>query len=303
MKLPNFIIAGFPKCGTTSLYHYLSEHPEIYMPKQKELHYFTYPIISAIINGPGDKEANKFHIDNFKDYKNCYKQVSEEIAVGDTSPSYINHPSCIPKIKTTLGDNTKVIVLVRDPIKRAYSNYLHLKRENRESLTFYEALQAEARRKKEGYADFWYYTFNSSYYEKIRTFKEEFNSVFVITTEELSKNPEAILRKTFRYLEVDETYKPQNIGKTYNPGGVYKSNFLTNLIFEQNKIRGFVKKTIPITPGMKHLKHRIISRYKKITPPIDEQAELYLSDVFIDEVRKLRQEFGIDTSSWNKNFD
>ena len=45
MKKPNFIIAGFPKCGTTSLYHYLNEHPQIFMPNQKELHFFTFEIL------------------------------------------------------------------------------------------------------------------------------------------------------------------------------------------------------------------------------------------------------------------
>ena len=61
MKKPNFIIAGFPKCGTTSLYHYLNEHPQIFMPNQKELHFFTFEILSKLKNGPRDKIVKKTH--------------------------------------------------------------------------------------------------------------------------------------------------------------------------------------------------------------------------------------------------
>ena len=62
MKKPNFIIAGFPKCGTTSLHHYLGEHPEIYMPAQKELHFFTCNILSKLNKGPKDTIVKKTQI-------------------------------------------------------------------------------------------------------------------------------------------------------------------------------------------------------------------------------------------------
>src|SRR5690606_30047138 len=118
-KLPNFIVAGFPKCGSTSLHYYLNEHPDIFMPKQKELHYFTHKRLSSLCSGPADIEVDKFNIKTFEAYKAFYKGAQFYKAVGDVSPSYINYPECIEEIKQKLGDDIKVIVLVRDPINRA----------------------------------------------------------------------------------------------------------------------------------------------------------------------------------------
>ena len=83
MKKPNFIIAGFPKCGTTSLFHYLKQHPEIFMPKQKELHFFTQRQIFKLNKGPKDKVVKQPHIKSEKEYLELFKSVKDEVAVGD----------------------------------------------------------------------------------------------------------------------------------------------------------------------------------------------------------------------------
>ena len=206
MKKPNFIIAGFPKCGTTSLHHYLDEHPEIYMPTQKELHFFTCNILSKLNKGPKDAIVKKTQINSSEKYLNFYKSVRNETAIGDASPSYINYPSQFKKIKEYLND-PKVIIILRDPIDRAYSNYLHLKRENRETLTFIESILKEDERKTNKYSDFWYYKFNSTYYDKIIKAKETFSNVLILTSEELSSNGYATLKNVYKFLEVDDTFK------------------------------------------------------------------------------------------------
>lgn len=301
-KLPNFVIAGFPKCGSTSLYYYLNEHPEIFMPTQKELHFFTHEILSSTIEGPGDNQVNKFHITNFDEYKKCYSKVSGQKTIGDASPSYINYPSCISEIKDKLGNDVKIIVLLRDPVKRTYSNYLHLVREHREDLDFFSALKEEQNRKDKKYSDFWYYTFNSFYYDKIKAFKAEFKDVMVITTEEMSKETSKVIRDTYKFLGVNENFSPENVDRRYNPGGVFKENIITKFFFKQSKLRTTIKSLIPITPWMKHLKHNMINKYQEPTPVIDEKAEDYLIDLFKEDVVKLNKELGVKTEFWNKKF-
>ena len=176
MKKPNFIIAGFPKCGTTSLHHYLNEHPEIFMPEQKELHFFTFKILSRLKNGPKDELVKETQINSSEKNLSYFQNVKKEIAIGDASPSYINYPSEFLKIKKYLND-PKVIIILRDPINRAYSNYLHLKREHRETMSFEDAIGAEDERIKNKYSDFWYYKFNSTYYQKIVKAKTTFSNV------------------------------------------------------------------------------------------------------------------------------
>ena len=300
MSLPNFIVAGFPKCGSTALHYYLNEHPEIFMPKQKELHFFTSSILAAQNQGPGDKEIKKTQIKTLKDYSKCYHNLKEEVAIGDASPSYINYPSEYDKIKKDLN-NPKVIVLLRDPIKRAYSNYLHLVRAHREQLGFFEALKEENKRKDSCYSDFWYYTVNSLYADKIKRVKNVFSDVLVITQEELSADTSATIKNIFRFLEVDDEFTPSNLDKRYNPGGTYKSNTVTKLIFKENSVKTAIKKVIPVPVWMKHIKQNVIEKYKTATPEIDEKTENHLLEVFKDDVQNLKKQ-GIDVSRWNPKY-
>ncbi|MFD2917026.1 sulfotransferase family protein [Psychroserpens luteus] len=300
MSLPNFIVSGFPKCGSTALHYYLNEHPEIFMPKQKELHFFTSHILGLQNQGKGDKEIKKTQIKTQEDYNKCYNNVKDEIAIGDASPSYINYPSEFKNIKTKLN-NPKVIILLRDPIKRAHSNYLHLVRAHRETLSFYDALIKEEKRKELSYSDFWYYTFNSLYFDKIKEAKNVFDEVLIITQEELSKNTEITIKKVFQFLEVDSDFKPSNLDKRYNPGGTYKSNFITKIIFKDNSFKTAIKKSFPIPVWLKHLKQRIIKKFKVETPEIDIKTETYLSEVFKDDVNKIKT-LNVDVSKWNSKY-
>ncbi|AEM70408.1 sulfotransferase [Allomuricauda ruestringensis DSM 13258] len=298
---PNFLIVGFPKCGSTALHYYLNSHPEIYMPNQKELHFFTSDILGALKEGKGDKYVKGTQIKDINNYLSHYEGVQNEKAIGDASPSYVNYPEkAIPRIKNTLG-NPKIIILLRDPIKRAYSNYLHLVRENRESLGFFDALQQENKRKEQNFSDFWYYQFNSTYFDKVKSYQNHFDEVLVLTQEELNNNVLNTVQKVFAFLGVDPNFEPGNIEKRYNPGGVYKKNIITNLIFNQSGLRELIKKLVPITPRMKHLKHWLIKKYKTQTPKMPIESEEYLVESLKEDVRKLT-EIGVDTSTWNPRF-
>ena len=296
MKKPNFIIAGFPKCGTTSLHHYLSEHPQIFMPSQKELHFFTYEILSKLKNGPKDGAVKKTQIQDSKKYLDFYRNVKNEIAVGDASPSYINYPNQFLKIKEYLED-PKFIIVLRDPINRAYSNYLHLKREQRETLTFKEAVNRENKRIKDKYSDFWYYKFNSTYYDKILKAKETFKEVLIITSEELNENHEATMKKVYKFLDVDCNFITKRKSNRFNKGGYYKKNLFTKIIFQPSKFKNLIKRFIKPTPSLKILLARVASVFRAKTEEIDEETVLYLTKHFKEEVKKLKS-LNINTSNW-----
>ena len=296
MKKPNFIIAGFPKCGTTSLHHYLSEHPQIFMPSQKELHFFTYEILSKLKNGPKDGAVKKTQIQDSKKYLDFYRNVKNEIAVGDASPSYINYPNQFLKIKEYLED-PKFIIVLRDPINRAYSNYLHLKREQRETLTFKEAVNRENKRIKDKYSDFWYYKFNSTYYDKILKAKETFKEVLIITSEELNENHEATMKKVYKFLDVDCNFITKRKSNRFNKGGYYKKNLFTKIIFQPSKFKNLIKKFIKPTPSLKILLARVASVFRAKTEEIDEETVLYLTKHFREDVKKLKS-LNINTSNW-----
>ena len=297
MALPNFIISGFPKCGTTSLHYYLSEHPEIYMPDQKELHFFTNKIFSDENKGAGDAILAKTHIKNLKDYQKCFEKGKKYRIIGETSPSYINHPKLFAKINKTLS-NPKIIVLIRDPIKRAYSNYLHLLREQRETLSFDEALKQEEFRKTLKYADFWYYKFNSTYYKKISKAIDVFSDVLIITQEELSQEPKQTIRRAYEFLGAEPEFNPKSLTKRYNPGGAYKKNIVTSIIFKPSLVKNILKRAFPVRPWMKDILNNISAMYKKSPEKINEKTQKYLINYFRKEVEEIKK-LGVDISKWN----
>jgi len=300
MNKPNFIISGFPKCGSTALHYYVDAHPEIFMPKQKELHYFTQSYISKLNKGPGDLEAKKSQVKSLDSYFKMFEGVSGEKTIGETSPSYINYPNSFKKINKEL-DTPKLIILIRDPIKRAYSNYLHLLREHRETESFSKSLDLENFRKSQQYSDFWLYTFNSFYYDKIIEAKKVFSDVLILTQEELNLDTKKTLIKVYKFLEVDSEFTPNNSNNRYNKGGLYKKNIITNFIFKQGKIKTIFKKIVPISPWMKAIKNSLISNYHYKAAPVDQETENKLVKLFKKEVYNLTK-IGVDTSMWNKKF-
>ncbi|EDM45359.1 hypothetical protein SCB49_06117 [unidentified eubacterium SCB49] len=298
---PNFLIIGSPKCGTTSLYYYLNEHPEVFLPEQKELHFFTNKILSKQTTGKYDIETKRFHIKDITAYKSLYKAASSKhIAIGEASPSYINHPEIIGDIKSTLSEDTKIIIMLRDPIKRAYSNYLHMLREGRETLPFFDALTVEDERAQQGYSDFWLYRFNSEYFEKVDAYKKAFKDVLIINFEAFFKDTSNQLKKVYTFLDIDSDFEPNNTETAFNPGGVYKKNIVTKLVFEQSKTKDFLKKVIPLNSVVKRLKIKIFDAFKKPTPKITPEASRFLEDKLKEDVLKLKNEYDFDISLWNE---
>ena len=145
-KKPNFIVVGAMKAATTSLYTYLKQHPKIFMTKVKEPMFFN-----------NFKQENKYKISGkkskkpttLKEYLAMFDDVKNEKAIGEASPAYIYNPQAPQLIKEHLS-NVKIIAILRQPTDRAYSNYLHTKRADREdAATFQEAIELENKRIKD----------------------------------------------------------------------------------------------------------------------------------------------------------
>jgi hypothetical protein len=298
MRKPNFIIMGFPKCGTTSLHHYLEEHPNIFMPSQKELHYFTSKKLAILNNGPGDKIVKQTQIKSLSRYLSFFKNVNDEIAIGEASPSYINYPEFFPEIKKTL-DDPKVIIIIRDPINRAYSNYLHLKRESRETLSFKESIFAEEKRKKLEYSDFWYYKFNSTYFDKIKKAKSVFSKVLVLTQEDLNQKPEQTIKVVYSFLGVDKNHKIGNLDKRYNLGGNYSSNIITRILFKPSKTKNILKKFVKPTSRIKVYLTFLSKYFLKPTEEMDLETVDLLRKHFKNDVKKI-EKMNVNIKSWRE---
>jgi len=135
MSLPNFMCVGAAKAGTTSLYDILRQHSNVFVPSFKEPHFFDIPSVY--------KNGVQWYS------KTYFNNVKEEKCIGDFTPTYLFDTEAPKRIVKDLGVDVKFIVILRNPVDRAYSHYLHSLRDEHESLSFTEALNKEKTNKNE----------------------------------------------------------------------------------------------------------------------------------------------------------
>jgi len=302
IKQPNFIIVGAPKAGTSSLYHYLKDHPEIYLPEQKELHYWSSESLFENCSGPGDKLALNEVVSSWNDYCLKYQAATSEKQLGDVSPSYLYfYDHVIPEIKRKLP-SVKIIIMLRDPVERAYSNYLHQQRLTYEKLTFSEALDCEEDRSAAGYSDFWQYTAHSRYLGPCSAYVDAFGAknVHFLTFEELRDNPNKVMLDVFSFLDVDTCYVPDNLGEVFNAGGAYKSSFLMNALLKPNGVKSFLYKRLGdrSIKIYKSLKNKCLNSNRLEKKGIDPEVRQLLVSSLKEDVKSLSSKLGVNVKLW-----
>jgi len=290
--MPNFLIVGAAKSGTTSLYKYLSQHPDIFMPQWKELSFFI-----------GDPFGPLHKVKKPQYYDRVFAEVKNQSAVGEASTSYLFDEAAPERIKEKLG-TVKILIVIRDPVKMSYSLYNHQVRKEGETLKSFElALAAEAHRlgnpefKKKcyGWHANYYYFHRGLYYRQVKRYLDTFgtNNVLIILFEELAGDAVAVVQKVFGFLGVDDVFVPRI--KVHNPaGGILRiprfwddtGLFLKTFqfVFSKNLI-----KKIP---------HLLRNVGRKPPAPINPATAHKLRDRFHDDICRLEQLTGKDLSAW-----
>jgi hypothetical protein len=205
--LPNFLIVGFPKCGTTSLYEYLIQHPSIHSASGKEIDYFDRLYERGLSWYRMSFPTNFTKINNETFLKKTFQ-------TGEATPRYMVHPHSLDRIKTDLP-NAKFIVLLRNPIERAYSHFNMNFKNDYEYRTFEDALNHEKKRvegryekmkKNENYYswdyDLYAYLEHGKYVDKLKRWMNVFpkDQFLIIQSEEFSKDPSKIYNETLEFL-------------------------------------------------------------------------------------------------------
>ncbi len=241
--LPNFIIVGAGKCGTTALNHYLEQHPDIYMSPVKEPNFFalegeTFPTTE-------EDPLQQFNFPTAVTERSAYEQlfegVTNEQAIGEVSPLYLYSKRAPYAIKQRIAD-AKIIVMLRDPVERLYSRYMHLARENRQpSKTFEDAL-----------------TGNKIWWERNDLIKEGFYALHwapyqdlfppeqlkVCFYEDFVNRPDETLADIFEFLGVDPAFRP-NMATKHNKSGFVKNPALDRLVGQQSIVKSSIASFLP----------------------------------------------------------
>jgi len=245
---PSFIIVGVARCGTTSLFHYLNQHPEIGMSKRKEPKYFSSLDLDLPHVGPGDDTVYSTVITDEKEYDDLFTNLEAYKIIGEGSSDYFYyHKTVISRIKEKLGD-VKILVCLRNPIDRAYSAYNNLIRDSRETLEFYDALELEDERMAKNWDWMWHYKKGGLYTEALKHYQQEFTQVKVILFDDLQSNPKNVLDDIFVFLDVDRDVSI-DVSIKYSHSGKPRNKLIEKLTSRNNRyvynIRELVIKVFP----------------------------------------------------------
>ena len=200
--LPNFLIIGATKAGTTSVHHYLDQHPEIFMCKRKETNFFSQDSATCFL---GDAIRTR------EEYEREFDAVRNEKAIGETSPAYLAVPMAPKNIHDDIP-NAKLIAILRDPAERAYSHYLMRRRQKKEFRnSFEECIDEEDLDPQRSYKSRGFYGEQMERYRNV--FPEKQMKIFLY--EDFVKDPKKILREIFLFLGVDPNFSP-DMSERYN---------------------------------------------------------------------------------------
>jgi Sulfotransferase family len=203
---PDFFIVGAPKAGTTWLYRNLAHNPRLFLPQNKEPRYYAAEEGERVDGaGPGDAGWLADFVRDRGAYEGLFAATGEGQLIGEASSDYLYRSEVAAGRIAADRPEARIVVLLRDPVERAHSNWLHLVREGHETLPFAAALAAEEGRVAAGWAWWWHYGRRGAYAEQLLPFLERFpaDQVLLAGYEEIGADPAGLLRRVSGFLGVE----------------------------------------------------------------------------------------------------
>lgn len=312
MTMPNFFIIGVQKAGTTSLYHYLNQHPQVYMSSVKEPMFFSRKldprgeVVTEKFEGPHRQRGAKFS--SIEEYQALFRGVKDEETVGEASPLYIYAPGTAERIKE-YAPEAKVIALLRNPADRAYSSFLHARRIGVEPLTdFTQALREEEERVRGNWAYVFHHHTRGFYYPQLKPYYDLFgrDRVGVWLYEDLRDDPAGVTQAVFRFLGVDDSFLP-NTSSRHNPAGVPGGAAARTAVKAIDAIASAFLETFTSTsriyPILSKIRQRVQGQILTKPSRIDPKVRSELLETYREDILKLEELIERDLSLWLKEED
>lgn len=297
--MPNFLIVGAAKSGTTSLYNYLSDHPDIFMSyPRKEPRFFVAEHFRDVQaeNQRFEAHIRDVTVFDLEEYRRLFAAAGSAKAVGEASVAYLYfYETAIANIRKHAGD-IKIIIVLRNPVDRAYSAYSHFQRDLNDPLTFEEAIAREEARMQENYLPLYRYIDQGRYFEQVKAYLEHFSEVKVLLFEDLVSRPRETVQEVYGFLGVDAAYIPENIHEKFNVSGFPKSRFLQEMIYGDSVAKRLLKSTVRrLVPEDR------LERFKQLNlkrVPMQPETRTQLKAVYREDLLKLQELLQRDLSAW-----
>ena len=274
-KWPNFFIVGAPRAGTTTLYDYLKRTDGVFMSPKKEPHYFSQGI-------PHAKAPHA--IRDKKKYLSLFNGTKNEKAVGEASSSYLWDPRA-PQLIHKQVPEAKIIIILRDPIERSYSNYFWRIGSGRKFSSFYDAIQKSLQVED----DFFKAVIieGSWYYEQVKRYLDIFGTkqVKIIIFEEFIKEPRKKIKEILEFIDVDSQV-PTEIDLPHNVLAEPRGR-LARSILQSEKIKKMGRAIL--SDRKQEIIVRKVLGKKTIKTKMLQKDRTFLENLFKEDAQKLQK--------------
>lgn len=294
----DFFCVGVAKAGTTTLHDLLSLQDTVSLPKRKETNYFSFGMSGTpAFTGPLDNSSvNEPTITSFEEYVNDFEhedghEPGQGRLIGEICPSY-----SLDGAATNIYEHNpdaKIIILLREPVGRAYSNYQHLVRDGRESGSFEDALAAETDRLTKDWEWFWGLKRNSLYFDLVTEYIDIFGqeNVKIIFFEDLVKNQEQHVKDVMEFIGLDPaTAKHEEFNS--NKSGIVsgKWRFLHRILLAEGALNSILRIVLP--PILRKKLGFFLKRFSTVKGEVSAETKDLLSREFSSDLIQLNKLIG-----------
>ncbi len=289
--LPNFIVIGAAKAGTTALHWYLAEHPDVFMTPMKDPSYFAFGVDEQGKWLWGDPNLHYFRVRSWPDYEQLFAEADGAAAVGEASTMYLECPQSADRIRKALPD-VRLICCLREPVDRAYSDYQMYLRN--------QGLRLDPAR---DFAPTAAWTRPDSHWMRIGRYHEQlaryydafpFDQIHVFLFDDLKRDTLGTVQKVYRFLRVDPTFVP-DLTTPHNIGGM-PANPKLDRILRSSAIRTAIDPWVPKRAA--NWIRRLQARNMQKAPPLPPELKRQLSAHFRGDIEQTARLIGRNLDHW-----
>jgi len=271
-RLPDFVIAGAMRSGTTSLAIHMGAHPELFMARQKEVHFF-------------DRHFGR----GLGWYRRQFADVPAGVVAGEATPTYLSNPLAMARMAEAIP-RARLIAILRNPVDRAYSHYWMLRAMGLEERTFEQAVEAELGRSQENGGRRDLYLRPGRYLRDLLTASSYFSreSIFVMIFEDFRDSTADAYAAACRFLCVDGSFRPPELRRVINRYAEFRSTRIRRLF--DHRSRGIIRRAVD----------RLNTRRRVTYPAMDASLRAELLANFEADNAGLERWLGRDLSAWQR---
>ena len=295
--MPQFLLIGAARAGTTAIYSYLRQCPEIFMPRVKEPNFFAFEGQTLACRGPGADYINN-SVTRLAEYRDLFATSPPGAVLGEASPLYLFADQAAARIRHHAPD-ARLVVVLRNPVDQAFSHFMYATKQRIEPLTdFVAALAAEDQRMADGWQPLFGYSRFPRYAEQLARYLALFprDQILIRLYEEFERDPATLMQDILGHIGVTSGFRPDMAVK-HNAGGVPKNRIFQDFLMKSNPVTRAIGLVVPQETRLR-IRDRLAGFNLKREETIPPEARAILLARLGDQIRQLQPMIDRDLSAW-----